>query len=192
MQTRAFAFALMLLAGGCARGYTLVAGSQPVAAGGLSLSPGMDWNKTPGHAAPGVQVWTLNGTQLDRFLLVSGLKDGSVIVKQGKKTSEKVPTFRANMNPQDVSAMLESFYRIVAGATNYTATGLAPAPFAGDPGFKFEFTFSGTDDVKRRGRAAGIIKNGTLSLLVLDAASLHYFDAAAPEFDRIAASAKRT
>jgi hypothetical protein len=191
MRISALSVALLLMASACAPSYTLVAGSQPVSAGGLSLSPGMDWNRAPGRTVPGVEAWTLNGMQLDRFLLISGLKDGQVLVKQAKKTAEKVPTFRSNMNPQDVAGMLESFYRIKTGANDFSVTGLSPAQFAGGPGFKFEFYFVDKDDVKRRGRASGSIKNGALTLLVLDAASLHYFDAAAPEFDRIAASAKR-
>ena len=63
--------------------------------------------------------------------------------------------------------MIESFYRIRAGATRFEMTGLQPRSFLGHPGFQFDYEHLGGDEVERQGRAVGaIIERPLLSGLV--------------------------
>jgi hypothetical protein len=86
--------------------------------------------------------------------------------------------------------MVESYYRIKAGATTFETTSVAPTKLLGSQAIEFNFNYIGADEVKRRGRSLLTILEGKLYFISLDGASIHYFDAALPEFQRIVASAQ--
>lgn len=181
-----------LILTGCMPAYTLVK-PQPVAVakGSMKVRPSIAWNKAPRSALdiPQEENWTQNGPVLDLITFIGGLKDGQAIAKQRAKDEQKVPLFRANMTPQDLVSMIESYYRIKARATVFETTGVSPTSFLGQSGIEFNFDYVAGDEVKRRGRALLAIIDGRLYLISLDAAASHYFDAALPEFVRIASSA---
>ena len=93
------------------------------------------------------------------------------------------------MTAPEVTAMLESFYRVKAGAVDFKTTGLSPRQFMGYPGFQFDFDHLDGDEVLRRGRAAGAVIEGRLYLVLLDAAASHYFKDTLPDFEAVASSA---
>jgi hypothetical protein len=184
--------AAALLLAGCVTGYTLVSpGSVAVSKGALKVHPSIAWNRAPPGAGGIAQEedWTLNGPVLDAIMFIGGLKDGQAIVKQRAKDDRKVPVFRATMTPPDLVSMIESAYRIKAGATIFETTGVRPATLAGQPAVQFDFRYVGGDEVQRRGRAVLAVIDGKLYMLALEAAALHYFDAALPEFETLVASA---
>jgi hypothetical protein len=127
---------------------------------------------------------------LDGLSFIGGLEHDKRIVQQRRKADRKVPNFRSDMSPPEIGSMIESFYRVRAGASRFDVTGLQPRTFAGSPGFQYDFEYLGGDEVWRRGRAVGAIVEGRLYLALLDAARAHYFAAALPEYERIVASAR--
>jgi hypothetical protein len=191
-----------LLLAGCAGGpgggyglryYRLVEpGPEEVARHSLVVTPSIRWNRAP--RGPDQiyreEDWTLNGPLLDGLTFIGALENDKRIVQQSRKADRKVPNFRSDMSPQEIGAMIESFYRVRAGASEFNVTGLAPRDFAGSPGFQYDFDYLGGDEVWRRGRAVGAIVDGRLYLALLDAARSHYFGAALPEFERIVESAR--
>ncbi|MEA3064260.1 MAG: hypothetical protein QOJ27_695 [Sphingomonadales bacterium] len=193
--------ALSLLAG-CAGGpgggyglryYRLVEpGPETVARGSMTVTPTIRWNKAP--RGPDQifreEDWTLNGPLLDGLTFIGALENDKRIVQQGRKADRKVPNFRSDMSPPEIGAMIESFYRVRAGAGEFNVTGMQPRYFAGSPGFQYDFDYLGGDEVWRRGRAVGAVVEGRLYLALLDAARAHYFGAALPEFERIVESAR--
>src|SRR5215210_2436059 len=121
--------ALLLLAG-CAGGsggyglryYRLVEpGPEEVARGSMVVTPTIRWNKAP--RAPDQiyreEDWTLNGPLLDGLTFIGGLEHDKRIVRQRRKADRKVPNFRADMSPPEIGAMIETFYRIRAGSTQF-------------------------------------------------------------------------
>ena len=86
--------------------------------------------------------------------------------------------------------MVEIYYRIKAGATVFETTSVKPRAFLGTTGIQFSYNYVGADEVKRRGCSVLAIINNKLYVMSLDGAALHYFDAALPAFDELAASAK--
>ncbi|HEY7809545.1 MAG TPA: hypothetical protein VIA98_04100 [Allosphingosinicella sp.] len=189
----------LLLLSACAGGaglfghYSLVEPRpESVARGSMTVVPTMRWNKAPRgpHDIDKEENWTLNGPLLDGLTFIGGLENDRRIVQQRRKADRKVPNFRADMSPQDIAAMIESFYRIRAGSTRFEMTGLQPRSFLGQPGFQFDYAHLGGDEVERRGRAVGAIINGRFYLALFDAAKMHYFDAGIPEFERIVESAR--
>jgi hypothetical protein len=188
--------ALALLAG-CAGaggiGYSLVRPQEVgVARNAMRVTPTIRWNRIPrGYYDIGREEnWTLNGQLLDSLSFIGGLEHDKRIVQQRRKADRKVPNFRADMSPPEIAAMIESFYRIRAGASTFTMTNLSPRPFLGQPGFQFDYDYLGGDEVERRGRAVGAIINNRFYLALFDAARMHYFGVGLPEFERIVESAR--
>ncbi len=187
--------ALALLTGcaGGSFGYSLVE-PQPsvVAAGSMTVTPSTRWNRVPrgSYDINKEESWTLNGPLLDSLTFIGGLEHDKRIVVQRRKADRKVPNFRADMSPPEIAAMVESFYRIRAGASTFEMDNLAPRTFLGRPGFQFDYRYLGSDELERRGRAVGAIIDGRFYLALFDAARMHYFDAGLPEFERIVTSAR--
>jgi len=173
--------------------YRLVhAEPRDVARNSMVVTPTIRWNKAPRgpNDIDKEENWTLNGPLLDGLTFIGGLENDKRIVQQGRKADRKVPNFRSDMNPQDIASMIESFYRVRAGSTEFIMTGLRPRTFLGHPGFQFDYEHVGGDEVERNGRAVGAIIDGRFYLALFDAARMHYFPAGLPEFERIVESAR--
>lgn len=202
-RTLVLCLAASLLSAGCATGglgggggfqyYTLVEPEpENVARGTMTVTPTIKWNKAPRGISDIAREenWTLNGPLLDGVTFIGGLEHDKRIVQQRRKADRKVPNFRADMSPPEIAAMIESFYRIRGGATSFEMTGLQPRNFLGHPGFQFDYRHVGGDEVERQGRAVGAIIANRFYMALFDAAKMHYFPAALPEFERIVNSAR--
>lgn len=179
-------------AGGGGFGYSLVRpGAHAVAANRMTVTAPHPWNRVPRgyYDIREEENWTLNGPILDSIAFIGGLPDGKAIVHQRRKADRQVPLFRANMTPPEIVAMVESLYRIRAGAAEFDMTGLKPVTFLGRPGLQLEFDYLDGNEIKRRGRGYGAVVDGRLYMMLLDAARMHYFDAAAGDFDVMAQGA---
>jgi hypothetical protein len=189
----AAALLLTACAGGGGLGYYSLVQPQPraVAAGTMTVTPSTRWNRVPRstYDIGREENWTLNGPLLDSLTFIGGLENDKRIVVQRRKADRKVPNFRADMSPPEIAAMIESFYRIRAGATTFDMDNLAPRAFLGQPGFQFDYRYLTGNELERRGRAVGAIIGGRFYLALFDAARMHYFDAGLPEFERIVTSA---
>jgi hypothetical protein len=73
-----------------------------------------------------------------------------------------------------------------ASTTQVADSGFKPP----EGSFEFNFNYIGADEVKGRGRSLLTVLDGKLYFISLDGASIHYFDAALPEFKRIVESAQ--
>lgn len=172
--------------------YSLVPpGPRAVVSNRMTVSPPQAWNRVP----RGIfdireeEDWTLNGPILDSVSFIAGLKDGKAIVRQRRKADRQVPVFRATMTPPEIVGMIESLYRIRAGAAEFSMTGLKPATFVGQPGFQLDYDYLDQNEIKRRGRGYGAVVNGQLYMMLLDATRMHYFDAALGGFETMARGA---
>lgn len=176
-------------------GYSLVrARSVSVGDGSMAVTPPREWNRVSTVWAIDdirvVEDWTLNGPYLDSMSFVTGLKGGRYIIRQNKRDAQQVPKFRSDMTAPEVTAMLESFYRVKAGTIDLRTIALKPRALMGYPGFQWDYDHLDQDEVWRRGRAVGAVIGGRLYLILLDGARMHYFDAAAPDFEAVVNSAQ--
>ena len=159
----------------------------------LSVAPPHPWNRHHPILFEDVRVvedWTLNGPLLDGMSFVTGLKDGKSLIRQRRTASQQVPTFRSNMTPPEIAAMIESLYRVRGGAVDFRTISLQPRPFLGTGGFQLDYEHLDDDELWRRGRVVGTVVNGQLYLILLDATKSHYFDATLPDFEAVVASAQ--
>ncbi|MEA3057904.1 MAG: hypothetical protein QOF34_719 [Sphingomonadales bacterium] len=138
-----------------------------------------------------VEDWTQNGPILDGISFVSGMKSGRELVRQWRSASQQVPRFRSDMTAPEITAMLESLYRVKGGAVDLKTLSLKPRPFLGANGFQWDYEHLDSDELWRRGRAVGVVIDGKLYLILFDAARSHYYDALLPDFEAIVASAQR-
>jgi hypothetical protein len=176
-------------------GYTLVRPrTMAVGDGSMVVTPPREWNKVSTVWAIDdlrvVEDWTLNGPYLDSMSFVTGLKGGRYIIRQNKRDAQQVPKFRSDMTAPEVTAMLESFYRVKAGSVDVKTTLLKPRTFMGYSGFQWDYDHLDQDEVWRRGRVVGAVIGGRLYLVLLDGTRMHYFDAALPDFEAVVNSAR--
>jgi len=186
---------VMLLVEACVPAYTLVAPQTvTVAHGTMRVKPSIAWNRAPRgpQDVPSLEAWTQNGPLLDGITFIGAVPSGQAITKQKAKDDRQVPVFRSDMTPQDLVAMVESYYRVTAGATVFQTTGVKPTRFLSAAAVQFDYDYVGRDDVKRRGRSVLAVVDGKLFVVSLYGAASHYFEAALPEFEALVASAART
>jgi len=162
--------------------------------GSVTVDPPRPWNRQRRFlffdSVKWVEDWTLNGPYLDGITFVSGLPGGEYLVRQRKSNDRQVPKFRSNMTAPEITAMLESAYRVRGGAIEFHTLNLAPRQFLGYPGFQFDFEHLDGDELWRKGRAVGSIIDGHLYLILYDAARSHYYANALPDFETMANNAR--
>jgi hypothetical protein len=193
----------IFLLAGCATGsglgyggygyYSLVEpGPERVARGAIQVTPTIPWNRArrSWQDSSREEDWTLNGPLLDNLTFIGGLQSGKAIVRHQRRQERQVPRFRAEMSPQEIVSMIETYYRIRAGSVRFDMTGLQPRNFLGQPGFQFDFRHLDGSEVERQGRAVGAVIGDRLYLVLLEGTRSHYFPAALPEFERIVESAQ--
>ena len=159
----------------------------------MAVTPPREWNKISSslfvdiHA---VEDWTQNGPYLDGISFVTGLKDGKALVYQRSRDDRQVPKFRSNMTPLEITAMIESLFRVRGGAVDFKTVALSPRPFMGYNGFQYDYEHLDGDEVRRKGRAVGAVIDGRLYLILFDAARSHYYATLLPDFEAIVNSAR--
>ena len=169
--------------------------SVQVGDGSLAVTTPRPWNKTRRNFffddVRWVEDWTLNGPLLDGISFVTGLPSGKYLIRQSRREDRQVPKFRSDMSAPEITAMLESLYRVRGGSIDFRTTSLQPRRFLGANGFQFDFEHLDTDELWRRGRAVGAVIDGELYLILFDAARSHYYGNAIGDFEAIAASARK-
>ncbi|MBA2466080.1 MAG: hypothetical protein H0V46_00545 [Sphingomonas sp.] len=183
--------------GGIGNGYySLVrVRSVSVGDGSMAVTAPRPWNRTRTSIfafddVRQVEDWTLNGPLLDGISFITGLRNNRWIIRQDRTEDRQVPRFRSNMSAPEITAMLESFFRVRAGSVDFRTTSLQPRQFLGTNGFQFDFEHLDSDELWRRGRAVGAVVNGRLYLILYDAARAHYYASAIGDFEAIVASAR--
>lgn len=182
--------ACSLLLAGCETGRfrQVGPGRVSVALSPLSVNASAAWNKVTG-TPPGEEIWTRNGPLIDSITFIAGLRDGGSIVRQTAAADRQVPPFHADMSPDDLASMLESYYRITLDVRVFKTTRVAPRSFLGSPGMQLDYEYTGGDEVRRRGCTVLGVHAGRLYLLMLNGTLLHYFEAVLPEFQALVSSA---
>jgi hypothetical protein len=186
-----------LLLSGCAAYSIVPPAPTQVSKASMTVSPASSWNRIPSLVAsagpntisPKAEIWTQDGPLLNQLTFYGAIKDGEALFKLPSRADTKAPVFKASMLPQEVVEFVEKNYRVQTGSPVFNVTNVKPVTFSGQPGFQFDFDFTTNDEVRRKGRAAGAVKNGALYLIVYEGAAVHYFDRNLAEFDRMVAGA---
>lgn len=149
------------------------------------------WNRLNYPGQP-YEVWTQEGASLDQLRFWAGVQPGKQIVTlppspSGQK-APRVPTFTANMTPDQLVSLFEIMYS--ADGSQVKVTKIEPASFAGANGVRFEMlvTMKKTDLVVRTmGWAA--VRNNELFAATYHAPDLAFFKRLAPKAEAVVKTA---
>ena len=164
--------------------------AREVVNGAMVVTPPAEWNRSTQRPTRRTEIWTKDGTTLGELDFWLGVKPGEPLFKEQSKKKAPLPKFDPNMLPTDLVEFFEDTARTVLGGSLFETTHVAPARLGGHPGVEFEFTYTGGDEVARRGLVRGAIVGGKLYLVNWDAPKLHYYDEHVAEVRAIMDSAR--
>ncbi len=177
---RCFLLVAVFPISGCVTMYTMVTpGVSMVDA--LQVTADTSWNVAPTRLSPnlrkGTQVWTKDGTLLDRLMIIPGIADGHPLLKD-KTGTAALPLFRSNMLPNEIEELTEtSMVKIFGeGEAAVTTMNLRPHRFGDDRGVLFDLDIKLSDSPAYKGLAGAFVSDGLLYLMVYIGAEPYYYD----------------
>jgi hypothetical protein len=192
LQPRLVLALLLMPLGGCASNDLLVPGDETWVAGSqMTVNPDSTWSRVRASASQTrwEEVWTRNGPQLDRLSLLGGLPDGKAMISLAKDADQQVPVFRAGMTAEDLASMLEVSYR-VNGVAVFDFVSVEPVDFLDGAALGMRYRYASGVGYTKQGRCVMRIVDGKLYAMKLEGVAGPRFDAVAPEFERLVASAR--
>ena len=149
-----------------------------VAKGTMTVKPTADWNRSSLRPSRRSEAWTRDGVNLNELTFFGAIAEGESILRQGYATTEKLPKFKSDMLPTDISEMFEATNRMVLQSPVFKMGKVEPAKLGTHDGVRFSYSYSAqAEDIERRGEAVAAIVDGKLYIVNFVAPSLHYFDA---------------
>jgi hypothetical protein len=192
MNVKVMVIAALVVLAGCTKPATWVGVTPGEVAVHERLVVRIDgaWSRLDGLQEPKHEIWTSDGTPLDQLHFHTGIAEGeSLVVVKDRPADKPIPRFRKDMQAQDVVELYESFAS--RDGSVFKLEKLAPARFAGENGFRFEFSrVRKSDEVRMRGVGYGAIHRGELFLMIFEAPRIHYFAKHLPGIEAIAQSAR--
>lgn len=167
-------------------------GPQPkIARSNLSASPASEWNKLSERGGKNVEIWTVDGDELNKITFFGGIPVGEPLLKEADKKHAPLPRVTANMLITDIPAILESTYRIQLHTMQMSIDDQEPALLGGYKGVKFRYTFAREDDeVQRKGEAVGAFVGDRLYIVAYEAPAIHFFDKDIEKFRQLVTTLK--
>ena len=173
--------------------YKLAPAGKPVAVAKspMTVQPPIDWNRMNSRPGRNAEAWTLDGMPLNEVTFYGGIDQDQTLFKEVAKKEKPLPRFSRTMLAPDIAQMFEASYRLAGGSTLFQIDGIEPAKFAGEPGFRFSYSFTlQTDEVRRRGEAAGAVIGGKLYMITYEAPAIHYYDRNLAHYRALVGTAK--
>jgi len=143
---------------------------------GFSVEPQIRWSSIP--ARSGLDLWTVDGATLEAVTFFKGVADGQPLYRGpmggGAPQEDKRPKFRAAMTPTDIAELFADSFAMVQ-VQNVETTGLRPAKFGSEDGFRFEMTWATPGGLEMQSLVAGAVLKSRLYAVVYSGARAHYF-----------------
>ena len=179
---------LLALLAGCANVAKMESGEQVI---GDRLAVHLEgaWNHVNAPNIGPAQTWTMEGLPIDQLLIYSGLKDGEAVHGGSPTGSSKVFSFRSGMQPDEVVSMFEGM--MTRDGSAFKLQKLEPMAFAGEKGFRFEFSLlRKVDGLQISGVGYGAVSKGELFAILYAAPQLGFFARHQRSVEQMARSAK--
>ncbi len=160
-----------------------------IARSSLSASPATEWNRLSLRGGKNVEIWTIDGDELNKVTFYGGVPVGQPLFREANKKNAPLPRVSANMLITDIPAILESSYRIQLHTTRMSIDSQEAATISGFKGIKFTYSFVRQDDeVDRKGEAVGAFVGNRLYIVCYEAPAVHFFDRDVEKFRQLAAT----
>jgi hypothetical protein len=169
------ALAAAVFAAGCAQVSKVATGDVTIR-DRLIVTTDRPWNQFERGITDNPPTWTQDGLAVDALRFYVGLKDGELLAPTTSDPKATRPlAFRSSMTATDVVTLFEALYS--RGGSTFQLDRLAPQPFLGAEGFRFEFSgIRKEDEVRLRGIGWGTVRNGELWVVTYTAPRLSFFD----------------
>jgi hypothetical protein len=162
-----------------------------IARSNLSAAPSTEWNRLSARGGKNVEVWTVDGDELNKITFFGGIPVGEPLFKEADKKHQPLPRVTPNMLITDIPAILESSYRIQLHTMQMSIDNQEPTTVGGFKGIKFTYTFVREDDeVERKGEAVGAFVGDRLYIVAYEAPAIHFFDKDVEKFRQLVTTLK--
>lgn len=188
----AFSVCLALVSGpGLANSLIGPGPRSKIAKSALSASPANEWNRLSARGGKNVEVWTIDGDELNKVTFYGGIDVGRPLLREADRKNAPLPRVTPNMLITDIPALLESTYRIQLNTIEMTIDTQEPASLGGHKGVRFTYSFVRQDDeLSRKGEAVGAFIGNKLYLVTYEAPAIHFFDKDVDKFRQLASTLK--
>ena len=164
---------------------------QKIARSTMAAVPAHEWNKLSRRGGKKVEIWTIDGDELNKVAFYGGVAVGEPLFREADKKDAPLPKVTPNMLFTDIPTLLESSYRIQLGTSQMTIDSQEPTLVAGHKGIKFTYSFVRRDDeVQRKGEAVGAIVADKVYLVTYEAPAIHFFDKDVEKFRQLVTTLK--
>lgn len=174
---------------GHANAYREAGKAVEVANSGMTVTPPRDWNRLSVKPGKSVEVWTLDGEQLNDITFYGGIEPGKPLVKERNKKRAPLPKLRASTLLIEVPELLEGTYRAYKQIGGFRVTSSKPDSFLGRAGIYFTYEYTDRDELPRKGEARAVLIGKSLYMATFDAPRLHYFEKTLADFRALADTA---
>jgi hypothetical protein len=168
---RLFILFLFIAVSGCVS-YSLVRAGKDIEIGRVfKVESPINWSKLK---ESGIEIWTIDGPQLQRLYFFKGVEDGKPLIKMTGDKYKDMPFYKSSMTPLEVRELFEATLSR-SGASRIEIQDLRPQKFASLEGFRFEFSYLTQNGLKYDGFVTGTQKgNKLLAIMYVGTALYHY------------------
>lgn len=156
------------------------------------------WN---GKNVDAVHAWTQDGPDLQNLLFHLDIADGKtlassldvesrvhpLLVLAGKIPDEVSFRFQRSMTEPEIMDLFAASMGKLTGVPVAT-NNLRPATLGGEPGFRFDYSFTGKDEVRRSGFAVGAVVDSKLTIVHYYGTELYHFQKHRDDAERVIAA----
>ena len=153
-----------------------------VAGSTMRVVPARDWNKLGQRPGKKVEVWTLDGEQLNDVTFFGGIAPGEPLIRERNKKRAPLPKFTGNTLLVEIPELLEGTYRASKGIGSFKLLNSTPERFVGSEGIRFTYEYVDADELPRKGEARATLVKGMLYMATFDAPRLHFYDKGLADF----------
>ncbi|MBC7905183.1 MAG: hypothetical protein H7Y60_00335 [Rhodospirillaceae bacterium] len=182
---RLLSLLLVLVATACTPYHLVPAGKVEFSGKDAVTETPVAWN---GRNHDAVFTWTQDGPDLQNMIFHLAIADGQTLatsldmesklnplmVLAGKVPDEISFRFQRTMTEPEIADLFAASMGKVTG-TPVATTNLRPSTLGGQPGFRFDYSFTGKDEVKRQGIAVGAVVDAKLYLVHYYGTELFHF-----------------
>lgn len=188
----------LLLLNACAPYYLVPPGKVEFSGTGVSTATDTAWN---GHTEQSSYSWTKDGPLLQNLVFHLGIEDGKTLTKGldvedkfdplmvliGKVPDEMSYRYQKTMTEVEIMDLFASSMGKIVNAP-VGATNLRPATLGAEPGFRFDYAFTGKDNVRRLGIAFGAVVDSKLTIVHYYGTELYHFHKHREDAERVIAA----
>lgn len=172
-------------------GWKLMPAGQAAGLPGMTVTPGLDWNRASARPGKQGEMWTRDGFALNGLEFFAAVPAGAPLYRERSRKRNPMPVFRKSLLLPELADFFERSFRVQNGLTDFTILESAPADFGGKRALRLRYRYTAPgSDLVRLGEARLTVVDGKLYAANFYAPELHYFTAGLAEAQAIMDSAR--